>query len=178
MRNLGSFHLVPFWVFCFFCVFLNRTKRCGYAVEIHCCGGPLRDLAMWTIEIVRLSLMLFMKEEGKCTNSRSLRRAPAFCHCVCSLSQCLLDHACVVVATIVLASCNDHASCRCVDFYHRWRGVLVVFLTGSKLDGLFSLSTWTGVTIFFSSSQLFFSVGIFAVAVLLALLLLLLLPPW
>lgn len=85
-----------------------------------------------------------------------------------SLSQRL----CLQVATII------HASCRCIDFYHRWRGVLVVFLTGLKLDGLFSLSTWTGVTIFFSSSDLFFSVGIFAVAVLLALLLLLLLPPW
>jgi hypothetical protein len=35
---------------------------------------------------------------------------------LCLLSQCLLDHACVVVATIVLASCNDHASCRCIDF--------------------------------------------------------------
>jgi hypothetical protein len=63
-------------------------------------------------------------------------------------------------------------------FHHRWCGVLFVFLTGSKLDGLFSLSTWTGVTIFFSSSQLFFSVVIFVVAVLLALLLHLLLLPW
>ncbi len=161
-----------------FCVFLNRTKRCGYAVKIHCCGGPLRDLAMWTIEIVRLSLMLFMKEEGKCTKSRSLRRAPAFCHCIFSLLAVSLGSR--------VPGCRNDCACKLhrsrvlslYRFYHRWRGVLVVFLTGSKLDGLFSLSTWTGVTIFFSSSQLFFSVGIFAVAVLLALLLLLLLPPW
>lgn len=152
--------------------------RCGYAVEINCCGGPLRDLAMWTIEIVRLSLMLFMKKEGKCTNSRSLRRAPAICHCVFSLLAVPLGSR--------VRGCRNHCACKLqrsrvlslYRFYHRWRGVLVVFLTGLKLDGLFSLSTWTGVTIFFSSSQLFFSVGIFAVAVLLALLLLLLLQPW
>ncbi len=161
-----------------FCVFLDRTKRCGSAVEIHCCGGPLRDLAIWTIEIVRLSLMLFMKKEGKCTNSRSLRRrAPALCLSVSSRSVYWITRAwlsqrlCLQVARITRLVVVT-------IFYHRWRGVLFVFLTGSKLDGLFSLSTWTGVTIFFSSSQLFFSVGVFAVAVLLALLLLLLLPPW
>lgn len=177
------------WVFpsctflgvCFSVCFLTVQSVCGYAVEIHCCGGPLRDLAMWTIEIVRLSLMLFMKEEGKCTNSRSLRRAPAFCHCVFSLSLSL-----AVSLGSRVCCCRNDCACKLqrsrvlslYRFYRRLRGVLVVFLTGSKLDGLFSLSTWTGVTIFFSSSQLFFSVGIFAVAVLLALLLLLLLPPW
>jgi len=117
-------------------------------------------------------------EEGRNVHKLSVAPSRARALSLCLFSQCLLDHACVVVATIVLASCKDHASCCCNDFYHRWRGVLFVFLTGSKLDRLFSLSTWTGVTIFFSSSQLFFSVGAFAVAVLLALLLLLLLPPW
>ncbi len=120
-------------------MFLNRTKRCGYAVKIHCCGGPLRDLAMWTIEIVRLSLMLFMKEEGKCTKSRSLRRAPAFCHCIFSLLAVSLGSR--------VPGCRNDCACKLhrsrvlslYRFYHRWRGVLVVFLTGSKLDGLLSL---------------------------------------
>ncbi len=137
-----------FWLFCFiddwqvvqstylkkekklcFCVFLDRSMRCGYAVEIHCCGGPLRDLAMWTMEIVRLSLMLFMKEEGKCTNSRSLRRAPAICHCVFSLLAVSLGSR--------VRRCRNDCACKLQRSFTRLV-VVSIFIIGGVVFSLFS----------------------------------------